>query len=100
VEQFSSITSALKGFVESHGWKAEARRRSVTGTAEGFTLAQATRFLGENIPGLYEAGISTDTVARLFHAPRKGTTSARKHFGLVDARVARKRNDQRPVPTS
>jgi len=48
------------------------------------------------IPGLYRAGLSEDTVQRLFKAPRQGTTAARRYRQLVDARVVPARNDARP----
>jgi hypothetical protein len=46
---------------------------------------------------VYMAGLSKDTVARYFEPPRKNTTAARAYKGLVDARVAPKRNNARKV---
>ena len=43
------------------------------------------------IPGLYQDGLSANTVARLI-APKQGTRNAYYH-GVVEARVDMKRND-------
>ena len=47
----------------------------------------------KKIPGLYEAGLSVSSTARLFQAPRKCTTNARAYHAVVAARVPHKRNN-------
>ena len=56
-------------------------------------MVDALQHLWDTVPGLYQAGLSKDTVARMFVAPRKGTHAATNYVGAVDARVANKRNN-------
>ena len=95
--QFERIVPLLLGFAQQHHWEADARRRVSTARTEGFRLKDALHFLFESVPGLYKAGLSKDTVARFFEPPRKNTIAARAYKGLVDARVAPKRNNARKV---
>ena len=67
-----------------HKWEEDTRRRTARAQTEGFRLVDALQHLWDTVPGLYQAGLSKDTVARMFVAPR-GTH--------VDARVAHKRNN-------
>ncbi len=95
--QFPQIVPTLLEFAKVHAWEAAPRRRVSTARSEGFRLRDALRHLHEAVPGLYAAGCSRDTAARVFKAPRRGTIAGRRYTGNVDARVQPKRNSARKL---
>ena len=57
-------------------------------------MEDAMWHLYKEIPGLYQTGFSSDTLARLFMAPNKQRKSAKLYHGVLEARVEIKRNDK------
>jgi len=84
-ETFPGIAPCLEEFAAGHDYQADRRRRSHETRAEGFRLVDALHHLYENFPELYEAGMSKDTVARIFTAPRKKTVAGGKYYAAVCA---------------
>ena len=95
--QFPEIVPALLEFAKVHAWEAAPRRRVSTARSEGFRLRDALNHLCETIPGLYAAGLSRNTVAKVFKPPRKNTIAGRTYNGAVDARVQPKKNSARKL---
>ena len=94
-ETFPGIAPCLEEFAAGHDYQADRRRRSHETRAEGFRLVDTLHHLYENFPELYEAGMSKDTVARIFTAPRKKTVAGGKYYAAVNARVAPTTNNAR-----
>ena len=94
-ETFPGIAPCLEEFAAGHDYQADRRRRSHETRAEGFRLVDALHHLYEKFPELYEAGMSKDTVARIFTAPRKKTVAGGKYYAAVNARVAPTTNNAR-----
>ena len=97
IDDFPEIVPTLLEFAKVHNFESDARRRTVTTRAEGFRLIDALQHLVENVPGLYASGMSRQSVARVFHPPRRGTHAAKTYHAAVDVRVGSKRNDARKL---
>lgn len=95
-ETFAGIVPCLEEFAAGHEYKADMRRRTDQARTEEFRLVDALHHLYDKFPGLYEKGMSKDTVARIFSAPRKKTVAAKKYFGSVNARVVPTTNNATP----
>ena len=95
-ETFPGIVPTLEDFAAGHEYKADMRRRTDQTRTEGFRLVDALHHLYDKFPRLYEKGMSRDTVARIFTAPRKKTVAGKKYFGSVNARVVPTTNNARP----
>jgi hypothetical protein len=97
-ETFPDIVPCLEEFAAAHGFQADLRRRTQESrSTQGFRLVDALHHLYDKFPGLYEEGMSKDTVARIFTAPRKKSVSGGKYFGAVNARVVPTTNNARLV---
>ena len=103
IKKFPDVVEVLKEFVGRHSAEAQKRRRNTVqhlasasdGSAEGFTIEGARHHLFEEVPNLYEHGMTGRTVHRLFKPPNKGRGAARGYHGLINAKVAPKSNNWR-----
>ncbi len=83
-----AIVLKASRFVSQHGAAAHVRRRSETSYC-GVRVRDVQRCI------LEEAGqkVSRDYVHKLFKAPRSNCGTAKRYKGVIDARLAAKRND-------
>ena len=92
--EFPEIVRSAMGFINLHGFSAQARRRTTAGNSTGVTLAQVQQHLLSAIPGLKEKGISRTTVHQLMLPPRLKAINAQRYHGVLSVRVPSKRNDE------
>lgn len=93
--KFPDLVNIAADFVKQHGFAAQSRRRTGTGSSSGVSVAQIREHLLDKVPGLREHGISTSTTRRLFHAPDKGNVASHRYKALIDARIGCKKNSYR-----
>ncbi len=65
VSKYPSIITIVTEFIKQHGYKAQERRRTETGTTCGVTLREIREHMMQTIPELQEYGIGTTTIAYL-----------------------------------
>ena len=93
--KFPDIVNIAADFVKQHGFAAQNRRRSETGSSSGVSIQQIRENLLDKVPALREHGISLSTTRRLFHAPNKGNVASRRYKAFVDGRIGVKNNSYR-----
>ena len=93
--KYPEIVPSATDFIKQQSFAAHARRRESTGTGTGVTLRDLKQHLLDTVPGLKDHGISVDTVHHLMVAPRKNSSRADRYKGLIDAKVAAKKNNYR-----
>ena len=79
-------------FIKQHGYRAQERRRTETGTTCGVTLHEIREHLLQKIPELH---IGTTTIAYMMAPPHRGHHSAERYKSIIDARVPGKDNSYR-----
>ena len=93
--KFPELVETATNFIKLHSFSAHNRRRETTGTGTGVSLRDLQCHLLDKVPGLKEKGISLDTIHHLMVAPKKNSGRAGRYKGLVDAKIAKKRNQYR-----
>ena len=93
--KYPEIVPCATDFIKQQSFAAHARRRKSTRTGTGVTLRDLKQHLLDTVPGLKDHGISVDTVHHLMVAPRKNSSHADRYKGLIDAKVAAKKNNYR-----
>ncbi len=91
--QFPGIVDKALNCLKLHGIAANSRRRNDTSSSMGTSIPELRQYLLKHVPGLKEVGISNSTVRRLLVAPHANHSASRYYKGLVDAKIAPKRND-------
>ena len=94
-QRFPEIITEANTFLTDNGLAAHSRRRSDTSYSMGTTLQQLKLHLLKTVPGLNTVGISNSAVHLLFRPANKMHTLGRRHHAVLNAKVARKRNDAR-----
>ena len=92
-QRFPEIITEANTFLTDNGLAAHSRRRSDTSYSMGTTLQQLKLHLLKTVPGLNTVGISNSAVHLLFRPANKMHTWGRRHHAVLNAKVARKRND-------
>ena len=90
-KKYPSLINVVTEFLEKTGFSAQIRRRTKVGAALGMgaTLQNLKKHVEAHVKGLV---LCKQTVHHLFVAPRKGTLNAANYKGVVEARVAAKKN--------
>jgi hypothetical protein len=85
----------LEIFVEQNAaCQADLKRRKDTAQV-GFSLVDAQQHCFEKVPGLWEHGFDVRTLHHLFMPPCAKTHASAGYKGLINARVAHKKNSYR-----
>ena len=87
------LVACATDFIKSNSFVAHNCKRETMGTGTGVSLKDLQKHLIKNVLGFEDHGIWRDTKHHLMVAPRKNATWAPCNKGLVDAKVAPKRND-------
>ena len=90
---FPSLAQCALQYLQQHGWSAQERRRTEVANSVGVSLASLRQHLLKTVPGLDAVGISRTTVHQLMLPPRQCTINSTRYHGVVEARVASKKND-------
>ena len=85
--KFPDLVNIAADFVKQHGFAAQSRRRTGTGSSSGVSVVQIREHLLDKVPGLKKHGISISTTRTLFHAPNKGNVASLRYKALIDARI-------------
>jgi hypothetical protein len=93
VSKFPAIVPVVRDFVHSRGFGAHERRRDIVGSV-GVSLKEIKEHVQREIPALAEAGISLNSISRLFPAPNQQRAARSRYKGLIPARVGQKQNDK------
>ena len=95
--RFPTLVSSAEDFIKarSPGYKAQDRRRTETATVIGCTVFELHQYLLQKVPGLKGTTFCENSAARLMMCPRANTRNSQNFFGLVNARVGRKKNNAR-----
>ena len=93
-QAFPEIVTTVTDFIQTHGFSAQSRRRTMTVNSMGVTLSDIRSHLLKQFPALRKRGISRTAIHQLMVAPRKGTHNALRCTGLVKAKVPAKDNSQ------
>ena len=91
-EKFPELSTVVDQYIKENTAEAHNRRRNATAYFNSVTLAEIQRHVTTAVPGL--SSISKMTIHHLMKPARNGTTNAKRHIGVVDARVPPKRNNQ------
>ena len=101
--KYPDLVECATNFIKENSFAAHSRRRETTGIGTGVGLKDIREHLLQHVPGLREHGISLDTIHHLMVAPRKNSSRSFRYKGLIDAKIPKKRNDNRefaPINTS
>ena len=94
-QKFLQLIEIGTKFIKGHSFQAHVWCCETTGTGNGIILRDIRKHLLENVPGLSNHGISLDAIHHLTVAPRKNSSRFHRYKGLIDAKVAAKRNQYR-----
>ena len=92
-DMFPDLIKTATQFIESVGVSAQARRRDESCTALGATLADITKALKSQIPGMSDCLLSTKTIKYHMMPPKTGTCEGDKHTAEIPAKVPHTRNN-------
>ena len=91
-EKFPQVVETATAFVTQQSYAADSRRRSSVGRACRTSIPSLKRHLETEITGM---SISTTTCSRLMAPPSEHRKSGKLYKGLIEAKVALKKNDER-----
>jgi len=80
----------MTNYIEQNSAEAHLRRRDTVMYTNGLNLENIQKHMSDTI----NAKVSTDTIHKMMHPPRRGTIGGRRYKCLVPARVPPKRNSK------